>query len=46
MVQQVVQIRIAFREDLVQRRAQSVPAEAHRIYEVALPGAVRTDQKI
>ena len=46
MVQQAVQVGIALCENLVQWRAQSVPSEAHRIYEVALPGAVRTDQKI
>src|ERR1019366_1680280 len=41
---QVLQIRVALREDLIQRRAERVPAEAHRIQKVALARAVRAHQ--
>src|ERR1017187_1177009 len=41
---QVLQIRAALCEDLIQRRAERAPTEAHRIQKVALARAVRADQ--
>jgi hypothetical protein len=41
---QVIQIRVALREDLIERRAEGISAEAHSIQEIALTRAVRAHQ--